>query len=142
MVIKAAGLAACLTAVVAAGAWQYAERTRVIEGTWLYLFEGSEFFEKRLPGKECDLYRDQGGWLQYNPEKVYRSYSYKRTFPSSGTYRSRDGEWRLEAFEVRFKGRKRLAPLGTGQSGSLMSRYEVERMLSIKPIPGLVCDVR
>ena len=142
MGIKAAGLAACLTAVVTAGAWQYAERTRVIEGTWLYMFEGSEFFEKRLPGKECDLYRNHGGWLHYDPKKIYPSYSYKRPFPSSGTYRSQHGEWRLEAFEVRFKGRKRLAPLGAGHGGLWRSEYEVDRMLSIKPISGLVCDVR
>ena len=114
----------------------------MIEGTWLYIFEGSEFFEKRLPGKECDLYRNHGGWLHYDPRKIYQSYSYKRPFPSSGTYRSQHGEWRLEAFEVRFKGRKRLAPLGAGHGGLWMSEYEVDRMLSIKPISGLVCDVR
>ena len=131
-----------MTAVVAAGAWQYAERTRVIEGTWLYMFEGSEFFEKRLPGKECDLFRNRGGWLHYGPEKIYQGYSYKRPFPSSGTYRSQDDEWRLEAFELRFKGRKRLAPLGTGHLGRSTSEYEVDTMLSIKPISGLVCDDR
>ncbi|WP_436356436.1 hypothetical protein [Brevundimonas sp. CEF1] len=45
MWVRAAVLAAGLAAAVAVGAWRYAERTRVIEGTWLYMFEGSEFFE-------------------------------------------------------------------------------------------------
>jgi hypothetical protein len=105
------------------------------------MFESSEFFEKRLPGHECDLHRYYSGWLNYGPKKVYPSYSYKRPFPSSGTYRSPQGEWRLEAFEVRFEGRKRLAPLGTGHLSRWASEYEVDRMLSVKPIRGLKCYV-
>lgn len=140
MGVRAGSIALGLVAVLTAGAWRYAERPRIIEGTWLYMFEGSEFFEKRLPGHECDLHRYSGGWLNYGPRKIYPDYSVKRLFPSSGTYRSPNGEWRLEAFEVRFEGRKRLAPLGTGHLNSWMSEYEVERMLSVKAISGLHCE--
>lgn len=142
MGIKAASLVVGLTVVAAVGAWQYVERTRVIEGTWLYMFEGSDFFEKRLPGKECDLYQYQAGWLNYDLKKVYPNYSYKRSFPSSGTYRSEGGAWRLEAFKVRFLGSKRLAPLGAGHLGSWWSEYEVDKMLSVTPVAGLNCYVR
>ena len=83
-------------AVGAVGAWKYAERTRVIEGTWLYMFEGSDFFEQRLPGHECDLYANHASWSNYSPSKVYTNYAYKRLFPSSGKYRSPHGEWKLE----------------------------------------------
>jgi hypothetical protein len=138
---RAAFLALCLAAALAVGAWQYAERLRVIEGTWLYMFEGSEFFEKRLAGHECDLYRDRAAWLHYDLKRVYPEYSYKRPFPSSGTYRSPHGEWRLEAFEIRFEGRRRFAPLGAGHLGGWTSEYDVERMLSVKPIAGLKCHV-
>lgn len=142
MWVKAAGLAVGLAAVVAAGAWQWAERTRVIEGTWLYVFESSAFFEKRLPGQECDLYRNRAGWLNYGPDQVYPSYPYEGAYPSSGTYRSQHGESRLEAFEVRFEGRKRLTPLGGGHLGAWTSEYEVDRVLSVTPVPGLNCYVR
>lgn len=141
MRMRAGSLAVCLTAVLAAGFWNYAERPRIIEGTWLYQFEGSEFFEKRFQGHECDLYRYHAGWLNYEPERIYPGYNYKRLFPSSGTYRSPQGEWRLEAFEVRFEGRKRFAPSGTGHLNGWFSEYEVQRMISVKPISGLNCYV-
>lgn len=141
MGMRAGSLAVCLAAVLGAGAWKYAERPRIIEGTWLYMFEGSEFFERRIPGHECNLYRYHAAWLNYDIRKVYQNYSYKRQFPSSGAYRSVHGAWRLEAFEVRFEGRKRLAPLGAGHLRSWASEYDVERMLSVRPIRGLNCDV-
>lgn len=134
----------CIVAVVSAAAWRWSERTRVIEGTWLYLYEGSDFFEKQSPGHECDLYRYSPGWLSYDPTKVYPTYTYKKSFPSSGTYRRPNGEWRLEGFVIRFEGRKRLMPFGTGGAGlgGWSSEYEVDRMLSIKPVGGLNCNVR
>ena len=105
------------------------------------MFEGSEFHEKRFPGHECDLYHYYGGWLHYDITKVYPGYSYKQQYPSSGTYRSAHGEWRLEAFELRFRGRKRLAPLGAGHLSGWSSEYEVTEILSVKPIRGLNCHV-
>ena len=133
-----------MTAVLVAGAWRWAERTRIIEGTWLYQFESSDFFERELPGHECELYRYHASWLRYDPTKVYPTYTYKKSFPSSGTYRNPQGEWRLEAFAVRFEGRKRLTPLGMGGGGmgGWSSEYEIDRMLSITPVGGLNCYVR
>ncbi|WP_313102964.1 hypothetical protein [Brevundimonas sp.] len=143
MWVRAAVLAASLATAVAVGAWRYAERTRVIEGTWLYMFEGSEFFEQRLPGRECDLYRnrDSAGWLNYGLAEAVPAARHEHPLPSTGTYRSRDGVWPLDAFEVRFVGRKRLTPFGGGHLGLWQSEYEVDQMLSVKSIPGLICEV-
>lgn len=144
MWVKAAGLVAGVAAVVAAGSWQYAERTRVIEGTWLHMFEGSDFFEEQRPGRECDLYRSKArrGWLEYSLEAANPRYKIEHPLPNTGTYSSQYGEWPLDAFAVRFEGRRRLKPLGGGHLGLWQSEYEVHRMLTITPIPGLACDVR
>lgn len=143
MWIKSTSFVAGLVAVVAVGAWQYAERTRVIEGTWLYMFEGSDFFEQSLVGQKCELYDDARGWLNYGIRQVYPSYdAEERSFPSTGIYRSEHGQWRMEAFEVRFKGRKRFTPWGSGHMGMSKSEYDVDRMLSVRPIPGLNCYIR
>ena len=141
MGIRAGLVAVGLTAVIAVGAWHYTERTRVIDGTWMWMFEGSDFFENRQPGRECELYQHHAGWLEYDIRKIYPDYSYKVQFPSSGSYRNSYSEWRLEAFEVRFVGHKRLAPLGAGHMRSWAWEYVVDRMLSVKPIGGLKCHV-
>ncbi len=142
MWIRRAGLAACVVAAVAAGAWQHAERNRVIEGTWLYMFEGSDFFEQRLPGRECDLYsQGRAGWLEYSLSQIDPRYDREYPHPNTGTYRSQGGMWPMDAFEVKFEGRKRLRPLGGGHLGLWTSEYEVRRMIFIKPIPRLNCDV-
>lgn len=143
MWIRAAGLAVCAAAAVAAGAWTYAERTRVIEGTWLYMFEGSDLFEEKMPGRECDLYsQGRAGWLEYSLSQADPRYDQEYPHPNTGTYRSQYGEWPLDAFEVRFEGRRRLKLFGGGHLGLWTSEYEVHRMVSIKPIPRLHCDVR
>lgn len=140
---KTAALVMIMSAAAAVGAWRYAERTRVIEGTWLYMFEGSDFFEQRLPGRECDLYsRGRAGWLEYSLSEADPRYKYEHPLPTTGTYRSKNGAWPMDAFEVRFEGRRRWTPLGGGHLGLWKSEYEVHRMLSVTPIPNLNCDVR
>ena len=138
--------AALIVGLVAAGiataVFQFQQRTRVIQGTWLYMFEGSEFIEIRTPGRECELYRQTSSWLHYNPMAIYPDYTYKRLWPSSGRYDSREyGSYRIEAFEVKFLGRKRYSLFGTGHMGSWRSEYEVDEMLSAQPIPNLHCMV-
>lgn len=143
MWIRAAILLVGVAAVMAAGAWHEIHRTRVIEGTWLYMFEGSSFFEQRLPDQECELNRHDASWLNYGIRQVYLRYGdERRSYPSAGTFRSQYGEWPMEAFEVRFEGRRNLMPWGGGHLGTSKSEYDVERMLSVKPIPGLTCTVR
>ncbi|MET4682431.1 hypothetical protein [Brevundimonas faecalis] len=143
MWLKITGLALSLAAAIAVGAWRYVERPRVIEGVWLHMFEGSDFFERRSPGRECELYRDseRAGWLDYSLAAVDPRYGREHPLPSTGTYRSKHGVWPLDAFEVRFEGRKRLTPWGGGHMGLWKSEYEVNRMLFVKPIPALTCDV-
>lgn len=128
---------------ILAGARHYEQRTRVIEGTWLWQFEGSDFFEKRLVGRECQLYLEEPSWLDYQPSQIYPSYTYQRVWPSSGTYDSKSyGTYRIEAFEVKFRGRKVLSLFGTGHLGGWNSSYEVDEMIEIRPIPNLDCNVR
>jgi hypothetical protein len=50
-------------AVTAAIGLRYYERSRLIEGTWLYQFEGSQFFEGATPTNPCDLYKREAAWL-------------------------------------------------------------------------------
>ena len=130
-------------AVVAAGTGLllFKERTRTVEGTWLYMFEGSEFFEGPKSANPCKLYAKRGAWLEYRPDKVYQKDSYEDRYPSSGTYRSSDGEWRLEAFAVKFVGRQKYSLLGTGHFGLYDSLFEVDRMISATPISNLDCFV-
>lgn len=135
-------IALVIVGSIAAGALHYKQRTRVIEGTWLWQFEGSDFFEKRLHGRECQLYLDEPSWLNYEPKKIYPSYTYQRAWPSSGTYNSeRYGQYRIEAFEVKFRGRKSLFLFGTGHLGGWNTSYEVDEMIAIRPIPNLHCKV-
>ncbi len=121
----------------------YQQRTRTIEGTWLWQFEGSDFFEAQLPGRECQLYNTEPSWLNFNPAQVYPSYTYKRGWPSSGIYNSRSsGPYRIEAFELKFRGRMRRSLFGTGHMGQWKSEYDVGEMLSVRPIANLFCNVR
>lgn len=143
MWVKLTSLMFGLVAVVAVGAWQYAERVRIIEGTWLYMFEGSDFFERRFVGRECQLSHDEAGWLNYNIRQIYPDDDdYEQSFSNAGTYHSGGGQWPMGAFEVRFEGRKRFTPWGSGHMGMSKSEYEVDRMLSAKPIPRVDCYVR
>ena len=119
----------------------FKERTRTVEGTWLYMFEGSEFFEGPKSADPCKLYAKRGAWLRYSPDKINKEYSYKNQYPSSGTYRSPDGEWRIEAFAVKFVGRQKYSLLGTGHFGLYDSLFEVDRMISATPISNLDCFV-
>ena len=73
---------------------------------------------------------------------IYPDYTYKKLWPSSGTYDSREnGPYRVEAFEVKFSGRRRFSFFDAGHMGGWWSEYEVDKMLSAKPIPNLHCMV-
>ena len=133
-----------LLMIACAGALAFAQRSRTIEGTWLWQQEGSEFFEGRTPGQVCELYSRKSSWLNFDISRLYPDWRYDRKFPSSGWVAYRGGSsYRIEAFSVRFEGRYRLTPLSGGHLGSYNSEYDVHRMLSFSPIGGLDCkDVR
>jgi hypothetical protein len=120
----------------------FKERTRTIEGTWLYVFEGSNFFEGQTPAKPCGLFTRKGAWLEHRPDLVYQNYDYRKAYPSSGSYSSPNGQWHMEAFSVKFKGRQKFALFGTGHFGMWSSSFEIDEMLSIKPISNIRCYVR
>jgi hypothetical protein len=131
--------------VVASGALMFVERTRTVEGTWLYMFEGSSFFEGQAPPSVCDLYSTystNAAWLDLGPEVIYENYDENSVYPSTGVYRSIDGKWRLEAFSVKFKGRRKLSLIGAGHLGYWNSSYEVDNIIAAKPISDVNCLVR
>ena len=133
-----------LIVVDCVGAVVFTQRSRTIEGTWLWQPEGSEFFEGQTPQEVCNLYSRKSSWLEYDITKVYPHWRHTGRYPSSGwvTYQNL-GPYRIEAFSVRFEGRFRLTPLSGGHLGSWNSEYDVHRMLSFSPIGGLDCkDVR
>ena len=124
-------------------ALQFLQRTRVVEGTWLWQNEGSDFFESPARGRECEFYKHEPAWLNYDPFRIYPDYTYKRVWPSSGTYDSHAyGPFRIEAFEVKFRGRWRFAPFGAGHLRDWWSEYDVDEMIAVRPIAGLHCMVR
>ena len=136
-------LAACLAATFSGyAALRFQERTRLVEGTWLWQFEGSDFFEERAPGRECELYTHVPSWLEYSPKAGYVDYTYKRDWPSSGIYDSRRyGPYRIEAFQIAFRGRKRFSLFGAGHLGGWKSDFVVDQMITVRPIPNLNCRV-
>ena len=126
------------------GCWTliaYQERSQVFEGTWLYQFEGSSFTEAIRPGRECDLYKEKLSRLAFDPSQIYRNYDYKKLYPSSGYTISKYGPYPLHAFVVRFVGRKELIINWMGEYSRGPAIYRIEKMLSAKPIPGLICHI-
>ena len=120
---------------------EYLERSRPIEGVWLWQFEGSMFYEGELPSKPCELLNTNGSWLSFSPADVLGDYDYRKRYPSSGEHLSQYGSSRLEAFSVRFVGHKRYEPLGTGHLGLWTTRFEVDRMIEAVPISDLRCEI-
>jgi hypothetical protein len=105
------------------------------------MYEGSEFFEGSQVANYCKLYEKRGAWLDYRPDLIYKGYSQEIRYPSSGIYRTTYGKWRIEAFRVKFIGSQKYSILGTGHFGMSTSRFEVDRLLSAKPISNLDCFV-
>lgn len=137
------GITSIILAACAYGFLSFLQRERTIEGVWLWQFEGSDFFEGQLPLNPCELYYRIPGWLEYSPTEVYPNGSiYRDRFPSSGTYRTPEGMWRIEAFAVKFKGRQKFSLWGTGHFGMWWSSFNVDSMISVKPIAGVHCYVR
>jgi hypothetical protein len=118
----------------------YNERTRTMQGVWMYKHEGSEFFEGEFPKNPCDIYLSEPGWFDYPINSQLPNYDYRKNYRSSGIYRAHGGAWRSEAFAISFQGRKKLSLLGTGHFGLWNSRFEVDKIISAEPIPDLDCE--
>lgn len=134
-------LAAAIIVAVPFICLRHLERPRLVEGVWLWQFEGSMFYEGASPENVCDLLASRGSWLNFEPEGVLGSYDARKSYPSSGEHVSQYGSYRLEAFSVRFAGNQRFSLLGTGHLSAWSSEFEVYKMLEAKPIQGLLCKV-
>lgn len=138
--------------LVAGIAWQ--QRTRMIEGTWIDLFEGSSFFEGNDLEWACSPHFDTGGWLSFYPDansthaRLLESGRFRNVADveqsdgPAGIFVSEYGSWPVAAYKVRFVGRQHVLGLGFGHLGGSPSEFEVDQMLAIEPLEVELCDVR
>lgn len=144
-----------LALVLLVGGWSaticFVERTRTIEGTWVDLQEGSSLFEKQTIAEACSPSFDEAPWFAYYPPHNTPAGALVKANRGAGRFVSTQGTWPVSAYSVVFVGRRKvsellgLAPLlgiGYGHLGASGSQFEVDRVLSIKPIANVHCDVR
>jgi hypothetical protein len=70
---------------------------------------------------------------------------------NSGLFISKHGAWPVAAYSIKFIGHKNVSVAfglawvmgsGYGHMGGFGSEVEVDRVIAIKPIPDVICDVR
>ena len=139
--------------MVLVGLIAFQQRTRVIEGTWIDLFEGSSFFENEDIASACSPDFFNAPHFAYHPERDTPEYKFieanrkesRRKSLESGeqNFVSSYGAWSVSAYSVKFVGRQKFFDvLGYGHLGVPPSRYVVEKVISIEHIPVTKCDVR
>ncbi|WP_395332776.1 hypothetical protein WBP06_05865 [Novosphingobium sp. BL-8H] len=123
----------------------------MIEGTWIDLFEGSSFFENQTAADACGPHFHRAPWLAYYPSEATAEGVMVSANRQSGVFISEYGRYPVAAYHVKFVGRRKVSEflgLGTllgfgyGHLGAFGSEFQVERMMSIRPIPYVHCDVR
>lgn len=148
-------------AIVWSGFILFTERTRTIEGTWIDLFEGSTFFEGITLAEACGPSFEKAPWFNYSPNektpegklvaKNRHPYVSHKKYENSGIFISKNGTWPVTAYSMKFVGRKNVHQyfglswifgFGYGHLGGFGSEVEVDRVIAIKPIPHVICDVR
>lgn len=149
-------LSRILTALIAviciwAGTIAFVQRTRTIEGTWVDLFEGSSFFESQTLSQACSPNFSKAPWFSFYPKEDTPTGRLVNANRGSGQFISENGPKPVAAYTVTFVGRRKvsellgLAPflgIGYGHMGMDGSEFEVDRIVSIKPIADVYCDVR
>ncbi len=121
----------------------FQQRTRTIEGTWIDLFEGSRFVEGEGLLSVCNSTFIDAPSFAYDPNENSAVGELIKANRNSGVFVSRDGRWPVAAYAVRFKGHHQIVSRrGFGHGGLSSSEYVVHRMISIKPIPSPICDIR
>jgi hypothetical protein len=125
----------------------FQQRTRVIEGTWIDLFEGSSFFENEDTASACGPDFHNAPHFAFHPKPGTTEYGLvqanrKTLEDGAGVFVSQHGVWPVAAYSVKFVGRRQLLGFGFGHLSGHPSEYVVERVISIKPIPLTECDVR
>ena len=136
-ILITAGAIALLTAL-----FLFQQRTRTVKGTWIDLFEGSRFFEGQDISSACNPKFRDAPWFAYYPDEDSDDYKLIKANSNSGKFVSKHGKWPVAAYTVKFEGHHQLWGFGFGHMGSFSSQYLVERMISMKPIPSPVCDIR
>lgn len=140
-------------ACVWVGAIAWVERPRMMEGTWINLFEGSKFFEGAAINEACSPAFDRAPWLSFypSPNSKIRHDLDTATRTRPGEFISPHGSWPLTAYRMKFVGRKQigaffgLAPLlgiGYGHLSASGSEIIVDRLMAIEEIPAVRCDIR
>lgn len=120
----------------------FQQRTRVIEGTWIDLFEGSRFFEGEGISSACSPKFNDAPWLAYYPRADSEAGKFIAANRNSGIFVSRYGTWPVAAYSVKFEGHHQILGLGFGHLSGSPSEYVVDRMISLKPIASPKCDIR
>lgn len=125
----------------------FQQRTRVIEGTWIDLFEQSSFFEDESITSACGPDFNNAPHFAYYPERGSAEHRFveanrKRLEEGGGVLVSENGVWPVTAYSVKFVGRHQLLGFGFGHLGSHASEYVVERLVSIEPVALVECDIR
>lgn len=145
--LAAAGLGICAWI----GTIPYIQRTRIIEGTWVDLFEGSVFFENQTVADACGPQFRNAPWLEYYPSEATAAGRMVEANRKSGELISEYGRYPVAAYSVTFVGRRKvskflglgtLLDFGYGHLSGFGSEFQVDRMTSIRLIPKVQCDVR
>ena len=88
--------------------FQFQQRTRTIEGTWIDLFEGSKFFEGQDISSACNSKFSDGPWFAYYPHSGSADYKLIKANSNSGNFVSKHGSWPVSAYKVKFEGHHQL----------------------------------
>jgi len=121
----------------------FVQRTRTVEGTWVDLFEGSSFFENKTITEACGPSFYNAAYFAYYPPRNTKAGALLSANQGAGKFISDVGIWPVSAYSVTFVGRRKvsellgLAPflgIGYGHLSASGSEFEVDRVLSIKPI--------
>jgi hypothetical protein len=123
-------------------AFQFQQRTRIIEGTWIDLFETSKFFEGQDITSACNSEFMDAPWFAYYPDGDIADYKLLKANSNSGRFISKHGNWPFGAYKVKFEGHHQLWGFGFGHMGASPSEYVVDRVIFIEPIQSPICDIR
>jgi hypothetical protein len=135
-------LIAAVASGLLAASLLYHQRTRVIEGTWIDLFEDSRFFEDKNLASACTADFLDAPWFAYYPEANTTEGKLVEANRDAGTFVSKYGHWPVAAYKVKFRGHHQILGLSFGHLGQSSSEYVVDHMISIEPIASPVCDTR
>jgi hypothetical protein len=137
---RAVAVALTFAALIAlpVGLKRYRERERIVEGAWVYMFEGSNFIEGASIDEKCAIDFRDAAWLVLDPP-IFNSASGESPNTATGTYHSEYGTWPMDAYRIKFLGRQKYSPLGVGHMGGWKHEFVVTKVIYLEPVPGVTC---